>query len=129
MDLALSVGMSRPHRLPVAACSGGYRHFLTICTRDRRQHFADSSVIALTIDQFLHTARLEAFEILAYCFMPDHLHALVEDALADVIRYVINNPVRAGLVESPAAYRYWGSQTYAREEILEFVQESNTRRV
>ena len=130
-------------------------------------------MVAQATDQFLQTAGLESFEILAYCFMPDHLHTLVggltedadlrrfvrlakqragyafarerherlwqesffdrtlrqEDALGDVIRYLINNPVRAGLVEAPAAYRFWGSQTYTREEILEFVQESHPRRV
>jgi REP element-mobilizing transposase RayT len=45
-----------------------------------------------------------------------------EDELADVIAYVVNNPVRAGLVADPSEYGFWGSQTYSREEILEFVQ-------
>jgi putative transposase len=165
--------MSRPHRLPFSACAGGHRHFLTICTKDRRDHFSDPSVVALTVAQFLQTATVESFEILAYCFMPDHLHAVAEgltanadlrrfvrlakqrtgclfarahrerlwqesfldrtlrreDALADVIRYVINNPVRAGLVETPADYPYWGSQAYSREQILEFIQEFNPCRV
>ncbi len=144
-----------------------------MCTHNRRPHFADASVVELTTDQFLRTARVEEFEILAYCFMPDHLHALVqglaeeadlrrfvrlakqragylfarerhlqlwqesffdrtlrqEDELADVIRYVVNNPVRAGLVPEPSAYRFWGSQIYTREEILEFIAAAESRRV
>ena len=165
--------MSRPHRLSVATCSGGYRHFLTMCTRNRRPHFSDSAVVCRTIDHFVQTASVEGFEVLAYCFMPDHLHVLVqgltegadlrrfvrlakqragfwfarerherlwqdsffdrtlrqEDELATVIRYVINNPVRAGLVDAPVAYRHWGSQKFSREEILEFIQEARPRRV
>lgn len=142
-----------------------------MCTHDRRPHFTDASVVDLTTDQFLQTASAEGFEILAYCFMPDHLHALVqgltdqadlrrfvrlakqragylfsrqrhqrlwqdsfvdrtlrrEDELADVIAYVVNNPIRAGLVDEPDAYRFWGSQTYTRADILEFIQESSRR--
>ena len=44
-----------------------------------------------------------------------------DESPAATIRYLINNPVRAGLVETPAAYPHWGSQVYSREEILEFV--------
>jgi REP element-mobilizing transposase RayT len=37
----------------------------------------------------------------------------------DVIRYMVNNPVRARLVAAPQDYEFWGSQTHRREEILE----------
>ena len=50
-------------------------------------------------------------------------HVLREDdATAGVIRYIINNPLRAALVVRPEEYRFWGSQTFAREELLEHVQ-------
>ena len=39
------------------------------------------------------------------------------DAL-DVTLYIVQNPVRAGLVTSPAEYPFWGSCTRTREEIL-----------
>jgi putative transposase len=45
-------------------------------------------------------------------------HALRrEESLADVARYVLENPVRAGLAESPSDYPYSGSfvRTEARE--------------
>jgi putative transposase len=45
-----------------------------------------------------------------------------EDATPAVIRYIINNPVRAGLVSRPQDYPSWGSQTYSREELLELIQ-------
>ena len=40
----------------------------------------------------------------------------------DVVKYIINNPVRAGLVAHPSEYPYWGSGRYAREELLEYIQ-------
>ena len=45
-----------------------------------------------------------------------------EDAAPSVIRYIINNPIRAGLVSRPDDYEFWGSQIYTRDEVLEFVQ-------
>jgi putative transposase len=33
-----------------------------------------------------------------------------EDALPDVARYIVWNPIRAGLATSPAGYPYWGSR-------------------
>jgi len=38
------------------------------------------------------------------------------------IRYVILNPIRAGLVESSLDYRFWGSSTCSREELLEYLR-------
>jgi putative transposase len=39
----------------------------------------------------------------------------------DVIKYIVNNPLRRGLVRSPVDYPHWGSQIYSRDEILEFI--------
>jgi len=36
--------------------------------------------------------------------------------LPSVVEYMIRNPLRAGLVEDPNDYPYWGSQRYSREE-------------
>ena len=38
-----------------------------------------------------------------------------------VIRYIVSNPIRAGLVQAPHGYPFWGSQVYSREEILEAI--------
>jgi putative transposase len=46
-----------------------------------------------------------------------------EGTTAGVIRYIIDNPVRARLVESPGDYPHWGSSVWRREEILEFVRD------
>ena len=51
-----------------------------------------------------------------------HDRVLREDEdSADVIAYIIMNPVRAGLVVSPTDYPFWDSETHSREQLLEFV--------
>jgi putative transposase len=42
-----------------------------------------------------------------------------EDATLSVARYIIENPVRAGLVKSPLEYPFLGSDRFAVEQILE----------
>jgi REP element-mobilizing transposase RayT len=39
----------------------------------------------------------------------------------EVMRYIITNPVRAGIVCDVRDYEYWGSQVYGWEELLEYV--------
>ena len=46
----------------------------------------------------------------------------------DVIRYIVNNPVRANLVASPADYDLWGSGTASRDEILRELETRPDRR-
>jgi hypothetical protein len=37
------------------------------------------------------------------------------------VRYIINNPVRAGLVADVRDYPFWGSSVYSREALLEYI--------
>ncbi|MCX6539117.1 MAG: transposase [Acidobacteria bacterium] len=157
--------MSRPHRLDPSEYVGIRQYFLTICTHQRNCEFGDADTIALVWAQFLRVSVAAQFAILAYCFMPDHLHAIVtgqsenadfrgfvrrakqrsgfafaqvagrrlwqesyferlvrsDERVAELIKYIIENPVRAGLVERLTEYPHWGSQIYSREELLEFV--------
>ena len=46
-----------------------------------------------------------------------------EESTLDVMRYIINNPVRACLVSDLAAYPFWGSTVCSREELLEYLAE------
>ena len=47
-----------------------------------------------------------------------------EDATADVVKYIIQNPVRAQIVKSPGDYPHWGSGSYSRQELLDFIQDA-----
>ena len=51
-----------------------------------------------------------------------------EEATIDVIRYIINNPIRAGLVERVEDYQFWGSLTDSREELLEYIDKGRLKR-
>jgi putative transposase len=49
----------------------------------------------------------------------DHVLRCDED-LVQVARYIIANPVRAGLVTDPDEYPFWGSTMWTRIDLLEF---------
>jgi REP-associated tyrosine transposase len=119
----------------------------------------------MTLKHFLRAADEHSFALSAYCFMPDHVHALMLGRSADsdfgkcvrlikqlsshdffkltgrrlwkasywdntlrangktvdVIRYIVTNPVKAGLVSNALDYPFWGSAVYTREELLNLV--------
>ena len=149
-----------------ASNRGPHRYFLTFCTWERARHFKSADHVSLVCEQFQRASREQSFAVIAYCFMPDHVHLLVagerqeadlkrfstiakqysgfyfqqasglplwqrygfervlrtEEATEIVARYTIANPVRAGLVQSPADYPFWGSFLYTRDALLEYVQ-------
>lgn len=131
--------------------------------------FTSATVVVLVWTQFLRAASEKHFEVAAYCFMPDHLHLVVEgladdsdlkafvrlakqysayyyarahgggrlwqryghdrivrdDAdFRDRVRYVVANPVVAGLVARPEDYPFLGSQRWSREELIEWCKPS-----
>ena len=57
---------------------GFHRYFLTFCTADRHEAFRTDAVVDPVLSHILRSASDEAFAVVAYCFMPDHLHLLVE---------------------------------------------------
>jgi putative transposase len=115
--------------------------------------FTSAGVVGPLASILLHTAGERSFAVLAYCFMPDHVHVVVEGAAEDaafvpfmkvfcqrtalvhaeraaqrlwqpgyhdrvlraveqtevVVRYVLENPVRAGSCERAEDYpfSYW----------------------
>jgi REP element-mobilizing transposase RayT len=69
---------NRPRRLQGFSYVGFDRYFLTTCTAFRRPAFAASCVASSVAGQLLHEAAHFEFAVLAYCLMPDHLHALLE---------------------------------------------------
>jgi putative transposase len=157
---------NHPSRLKGFDYTGFFRYFLTFCTFERRRYFVHREHAEAVLSQFLRAAEREHMALLAYCFMPDHAHLLVEgqDEAAEgrrfivlakqlsgfhfkqvfgnplwqrysyehtlrgeeptlsVIRYIVENPVRAGLVTTPADYAFTGSGAYTIEEILSALQ-------
>ena len=79
-----------PRRAPTFDYTGRYRYFLTFSTNRRQQLFVRREHVDLVLSQFERTAREEGFVIVAYCFMPDRLHLLIEGraAVSDCRRFV-----------------------------------------
>ncbi len=74
---------NRPERLRGFTYCGCHRYFLTLCTFQRRRYFTETATVTSALDQILRIAAREQFAVVAYCFMPDHLHLLVEGAFED----------------------------------------------
>ncbi|MBZ5558292.1 MAG: transposase [Acidobacteriia bacterium] len=70
----------RPPRLPQTEYLGIRRILLTMCTFDRLPYFTSPSAVEATHGELLRTAAAYDVEVIAYCFMPDHLHALFHGA-------------------------------------------------
>ena len=153
----------KPERLKTFDYLGLHRYSLTFCTDRRRNLFTSSDPVNLVLAQIVRAATENHFAIIAYCFMPDHVHLLVEgltDAsdgkrfiarskqysgfyyskrynevlwqrygfehvLRDdeitlvVARYILENPVRAGLAERVEDYPFVGSLMYELKDLLE----------
>jgi putative transposase len=153
----------RPQRLVGCDYTGPRRYFLTFCTFHRQPHFIDAATTTSTLSEILRVAGALGFSVLAYCFMPDDVHLLVEgdtptadarrfttalkqhtgfwfarergerlwqrygyervlrdsdDSLA-VARYILENPVRAGLARAPSDYPFSGSPRYSMPAVLD----------
>jgi putative transposase len=76
-------------RLPGFNYKGHYFYFITICCEGENEFFRSES----TINSCLNTLRKLSLEyevrIIAYCFMPDHLHLLLESGeTTDMFKFV-----------------------------------------
>jgi REP-associated tyrosine transposase len=144
---------------------GPHRYFLTFCTNGRRHRFTTQAVVDLVLEQISRAAGECRFDVIAYCFMPDHLHLLVEATTDEsdcrkfiarakqysgfyyskayhstlwqrygfehvlrqdedsfsVGKYIVENPIRASLVERVEDYPFVGSLVYTLPELVEGV--------
>src|SRR3954453_21308361 len=73
----------RPLQLDPRLYVGPLRICVTMCTFERRVHFTDALIVDAVRCELLRTADDYRVEIVAYCFMPDHLHLLIEGIAAD----------------------------------------------
>ena len=77
-------------RIPGFDYRGVRRYSLTICTYARGRVFNHKYIVQSVLGEIERVAEAEQFRVLAYCFMPDHLHLLVEGEsdTADLQRFV-----------------------------------------
>jgi putative transposase len=80
--MPLQMRTKRPARLKAFDYVGPHRYFLTFCTNRRQRLFVQSAIVECVLTQFRRAADQHAIALIAYCFMPDHVHLLV-GGLAD----------------------------------------------
>jgi putative transposase len=162
----------RPERLRGFSYVGFHRYSLTFTTLGRARAFTTHDVVDRTLSQILRAAMAEAFDVIAYCFMPDHVHIVAagasehsdlnafikrgkqlsgydykqrtgtrlwqpypyehvlrdDESLARTVRYVLENPVRAGVVKDLREYLFLGSGVYTLGQLLDFAFERRPAR-
>ena len=93
----------RPERLKGFSYIGYYRYSLTFCMHFRSRVFVTADVVELVL------------------FQPWGFERVLRDDEASfaVARYVVENPVRAGLVKTVADYPFVGSQVYELKDLVE----------
>jgi putative transposase len=163
--LGFTAAVAHPYTpyCPTFHYTGRYSYLLTFVTFERTQAFTDPIRVGIARPNILRAAIEQRFEIVVYCFMPDHAHLIVEGLaddsdlkkfvklakqysgyyyaracggrrlwqhgkndriirdrvdLLDRLRYVVNNPVAAGLVARPEDYPFLGSQRWTVEEMI-----------
>ena len=62
---------------------GCHRYFVTICTHQKSLIFTDKDIVALCKTVLEKKSQDMRFTVWAYCFMPDHLHLLLEGSTLD----------------------------------------------
>jgi len=134
-------------------------YFVTICTRDKRIVFNDSEIVNENIKLLTQFCDKYYFDVIVYCYMPDHVHLLVvsqqenanlvvfikeykqmsgyrykqrvgsslwqksyydhilrkEEISEKVVQYILENPVRRGLVDDFTKYPYSGSLKFGND--------------
>lgn len=106
-----------PRHLSSFDYRGKYRYFLTFCTHGRRPYFTSGATVDLVLEQFRRAATAQHMAILAWCFMPDHLHVLVEGTrdTSSLLAFVRVAKQRAGFLFSRrAGSRLWQRHGYER---------------
>ncbi len=106
-------------RLEASQYVGRQWYFLTLCTEDSIARFRDGVLVADLLALLAERARLERFDLPAYCFMPDHLHVLVNGTAEDsqLLRFAKGCKQRSGyLFEQKNRQRLWQKKYY--EHIL-----------
>jgi putative transposase len=54
------------------------RYLLTICANEKKPLFRNRELVEVIRSHILIAAKASGFDIIAYCFMPDHVHLVIE---------------------------------------------------
>jgi putative transposase len=108
MGLDLKRSFPKRPRLKDFDYKGAYAYFITILSKDHSVRFKKAEVVDRLIHILNNIAERERLKVLAYCFMPDHLHLLVigEDDKSDLKKFI-------GLFKQESGY--WFKRNYGED--------------
>ncbi len=77
------------NRLPLDVYRRRAAYSITTAVAGRRPVFTRPEVVARCLEKLREASARSSFEVLAYCFMPDHLHLLVQAmGKADLVAFM-----------------------------------------
>ena len=84
-------------RLKTFDYRGQYAYSITVCTHNKTPIFKSKEIVDSVLGVLNNIAEKEQFGVLAYCFMPDHLHLLLagakmEDLFSEPRENMISGP-------------------------------------
>jgi putative transposase len=68
----------KPERLKTFDYLGLHQYFLTFCTYQRRRLFVTAEQVLVVSTQIERASAEQGFALIAYCYMQDHVHLIVE---------------------------------------------------
>ena len=70
-------------RLADFSYTGFYKYFVTIVCNGKKPAFTEENIVKESLDLLKDISLSYGFSIWAYCFMPEHLHLLIEGQKED----------------------------------------------
>ena len=77
------------NRLQHFTYEGSYAYSITICCYENENYFTNKSTVFNILDSLNIISSEMSFSIIAYCFMPDHLHILTSgDEGTNLLKFI-----------------------------------------
>jgi len=111
--------MRRSRHLTGFGYVGCYRYHTVLCTHERVPVFTRNDVVDVTRGCLVRAVEDQQFAVLAFCFMPDHLHLLIQGTAedADFLRLLSQFKQRSGFAHL-RMFRERLRQRYSYEHVL-----------
>ncbi|HCG98560.1 MAG TPA: hypothetical protein DE036_01760 [Actinobacteria bacterium] len=117
---------------------GPYRYFVTVSVYDKKVLFRAADVVDMTYGVLCEYSEKARFRVLAFCFMPDHLHFLTEgqDGESNLKSFISRFKQVSGYrYKSDTGQKLWQSSYYehvlreeeASEKVSEYILENPVR--
>jgi REP element-mobilizing transposase RayT len=102
----------------------GHSHYLTFSTLRRRKYLLDERICILLASRINQAAKKLDFAVLAYVFMPDHVHLLIHPMnevydMAKILQAIKQGPSRSAKNRGWIDTDFWGTRRRTRQQYLQ----------